>query len=46
MPKIDMFILDEFYKISQKRDDERYEVLNNACNRMLNVHKARFYFLQ
>ena len=45
MPKIDMFILDEFYKISQKRDDERYEVLNNACNKMLNEHKARFYFL-
>jgi len=45
MPKIDMFILDEFYKISQKRDDERYEVLNNACNKMLNKHKARFYFL-
>lgn len=45
MPKIDMFILDEFYKISQKRDDERYEVLNNACNKMLNIHKARFYFL-
>lgn len=45
MPKIDMFILDEFYKISQKRDDERYEVLNNACNKMLNEHKSRFYFL-
>lgn len=45
MPRIDMFILDEFYKISQKRDDERYEVLNNACNKMLNQHKARFYFL-
>ena len=45
MPPIDMFILDEFYKISQKRDDERYEVLNNACNKMLNIHKARFYFL-
>lgn len=45
MPKIEMFILDEFYKISQKRDDERYEVLNNACNKMLNMHKARFYFL-
>ena len=45
MPHIDMFILDEFYKISQKRDDERYEVLNNACNKMLNIHKSRFYFL-
>lgn len=45
LPAIDIFILDEFYKISQKRDDERYEVLNNACNKMLNIHKARFYFL-
>lgn len=45
MPKIDFFILDEFYKISQKRADERYEVLNNACNKILNTHKSRFYFL-
>lgn len=45
LPKIDFFILDEFYKISQKRTDDRYEVLNNACSKMLNYHKARFYFL-
>jgi hypothetical protein len=45
LPKIDFFILDEFYKISQKRGDERYEVLNNACNKLLNKHMARFYFL-
>lgn len=45
LPHIDFFILDEFYKISQKRTDDRYEVLNNACNKMLNKHKARFYFL-
>lgn len=45
LPKIDFFILDEFYKISQKRYDERYEVLNNACIKMLNRHNARFYFL-
>ncbi len=45
LPKIDFFILDEFYKISQKRGDDRYEVLNNACNKLLNKHMARFYFL-
>ena len=45
LPKIDFFILDEFYKISQKRADDRYEVLNNACNKILNFHKSRFYFL-
>lgn len=45
LPHIDLFILDEFYKISQKRADDRYEVLNNACNKMLNFHKSRFYFL-
>lgn len=44
-PEIQFFILDEFYKISQKRDDERFEVLNNACNKMLNIKKSRFYFL-
>lgn len=45
LPKIDFFILDEFYKISQNRADDRYEVLNNACNKILNFHKSRFYFL-
>lgn len=45
LPQIDFFILDEFYKISQRRHDERYEVLNNACNKLLNRHKSRFYFL-
>lgn len=45
LPRIDFFILDEFYKISQNRADDRYEVLNNACNKILNFHKSRFYFL-
>ncbi|MDD3014016.1 MAG: DEAD/DEAH box helicase [Candidatus Gastranaerophilales bacterium] len=45
LPKIDFFVLDEFYKLSQKRLDERYEVLNNACNKLLNYHNSRFYFL-
>lgn len=45
LPHINFFILDEFYKISQKRLDDRYDILNNACNKMLNYHHARFYFL-
>jgi replicative superfamily II helicase len=45
LPRISFFVLDEFYKLSQNRGDERYDVLNNACNKLLNQHKARFYFL-
>ena len=45
LPRIDFFILDEFYKISQRRADERYEILNNACSKILNFHRSRFYFL-
>lgn len=44
-PKIDFFILDEFYKISKLRDDERYEELNKACIKLIDEQKARFYFL-
>lgn len=45
LPKIDFFIIDEFYKLSAKRDDERSDVLNNAANLLLNKHKSRFYLL-
>lgn len=45
LPLIDIVIIDEFYKLSAKRDDERYEVLNNAANLLLNRHQAQFYFL-
>ncbi|MFC4696603.1 DEAD/DEAH box helicase [Enterococcus aquimarinus] len=45
LPKIDFVVLDEFYKISAKRDDERADVLNNAINLLLNTHKSSFYFL-
>ncbi len=44
-PKIDFFILDEFYKLSAKRDEERSDVLNNAFNYMINNHDCRFYLL-
>ncbi|APH14059.1 DEAD/DEAH box helicase family protein [Clostridium sporogenes] len=45
LPKIDYFILDEFYKISAKRDDERSDALNNAINLLINKHKSKFYLL-
>lgn len=45
LPLIDFVVIDEFYKLSAQRDDERYEVLNNAANLLLNKHKAQFYFL-
>lgn len=45
LPKIDFLILDEFYKLSSKRDDERSDVLNNAFNLLINKHKSRFYLL-
>ena len=45
LPKIDSFILDEFYKISARRDDERSDALNNSINLLLNKHKSKFYLL-
>ena len=45
LPKIDYFILDEFYKISARRDDERSDALNNSINLLLNKHKSKFYLL-
>jgi hypothetical protein len=45
LPKIDFLVLDEFYKLSAKRDDERSDVLNNAFNLLSNTHKSRFYLL-
>ena len=44
-PKIEFLILDEFYKVSAKRDDERSDILNNALNLLVNRHGCRFYLL-
>lgn len=44
-PEIDFLILDEFYKLSAKRDDERSDALNNAFNYLLHNHRCRFYLL-
>ncbi|MBA2864910.1 DEAD/DEAH box helicase [Methanococcus maripaludis] len=42
---IDLLILDEFYKLSAKRDDERSDTLNNAFNLLVNKYGAKFYLL-
>lgn len=44
-PKIELLILDEFYKLSKDRDDERWDILNNAVYQVLNKHKPSFYLL-
>lgn len=43
-PKIDFFIIDEFYKLSSDRDDERYVALNIALYKLLQITN-NFYFL-
>lgn len=45
LPKIDLLIIDEFYKLSAKRDDERSDVLNNAFHLLLNRDNVKFYLL-
>ena len=44
-PKIDFLIIDEFYKISYTRDDERVDILNNAFMRIYYNFHPQFYFL-
>ena len=45
LPKIDFLIIDEFYKLSTKRDDERSDVLNNAFYLLLKRDNVKFYML-
>lgn len=44
-PHIDFLIIDEFYKLSAKRDDERADSLNNAFNYILKKFNSKFYLL-
>ena len=46
LPHIDFFVIDEFYKLSAQRDDERSDVLNNAFYKLLQQNSApQFYLL-
>ncbi|MUK38421.1 DEAD/DEAH box helicase [Aliivibrio fischeri] len=44
-PEIEYLVVDEFYKLSAKRDDGRSDTLNNAFNYILNKFNPRFYLL-
>lgn len=43
-PKIEFFIIDEFYKLSLKRGDDRAITLNTALHKLLK-HTSKFYML-
>lgn len=46
LPAIDFLIVDEFYKISSSRDDERHQALNNALIKVFKSNpQQKFYFL-
>lgn len=45
MPKIQLLILDEFYKLSNKRGDNRNNILNIAFVRLMKNPDCRFYML-
>ncbi len=45
LPTIDLLIIDEFYKLSLRRIDERADILNNAFLKIVNKFNSKFYFL-
>lgn len=45
MPPIQLLILDEFYKLSEKRGDNRSSILNIAFVRLMKNPDCRFYML-
>lgn len=45
LPQIDLLIVDEFYKLSLKRKDDRADILNNAFLKIMNKYNSKFYFL-
>ncbi len=45
MPTIDLLILDEFYKLSNQRGDNRSSILNTAFIRIMKNPNCRFYML-
>lgn len=44
-PTIEFFVLDEFYKLSKKRDDERADLLNNAFHNIIKKYNCKFMLL-
>lgn len=45
LPKIDFLVIDEFYKLSLRRKDERADILNNAFLKIIQNFNSKFYFL-
>ena len=45
LPQIDFLIIDEFYKLSLRRADDRADVLNNAFLKVLKTGNPQFYLL-
>ena len=45
LPHIDFLIIDEFYKLSLRRVDERANTLNNAFLKIVGKFNSKFYFL-
>lgn len=45
MPTIDLLIIDEFYKLSKQRNDNRANILNIAFLRLMKNPDCRFYLL-
>ncbi|WP_274307018.1 DEAD/DEAH box helicase [Solibacillus daqui] len=45
LPDIDFLVVDEFYKFSNARDDERADILNIAVNFLINKYNPQLYFL-
>ena len=45
LPPIDFLIIDEFYKLSLRRKDDRADTLNNAFLKVVNKFHPKFYFL-
>lgn len=42
---VDFLVIDEFYKLSARRDDERSDSLNNAFCKLYYLFKPQFYML-
>lgn len=45
LPHIDLLIIDEFYKMSLRRIDERADTLNNAFLKIYDTFQSKFYLL-
>lgn len=45
MPPIDLLVIDEFYKLSLRRIDERADTLNNAFLKIVGKFNSKFYLL-